>query len=138
MNFPSQIFFNDIDHGYRAAILNSILKSILKFFVAASILDGCGYLFLLWKGAQNDVYCNCIKAPPKFRWGLGQRISLWWELRIHLQLMCGRGCCVYFYCIKRCMFWWTWSWICRLKICIGLVGRGLPLMVVCICVLVGV
>ena len=29
-----------------------------KFFVAASILYGCAYLFLLWKGALNDVHCN--------------------------------------------------------------------------------
>ena len=25
MNFPSQIFFNNVNHGYRAAILNKIL-----------------------------------------------------------------------------------------------------------------
>ena len=34
-----------------------------KFFVIASIMYGCGYLFLLWKGAQNDAHCNCIKPP---------------------------------------------------------------------------
>ena len=38
MNFPSQIFFNDVNHVYRAAI------SKKKFFVAASVLYGCGYL----------------------------------------------------------------------------------------------
>ena len=37
MNFPSQIFFNDINHGYRSA---------KKIIVAASILYGYGYLFL--------------------------------------------------------------------------------------------
>ena len=31
--------------------------------MAASIIHGCGYLFLLWKGAQNDAHCNCIKPP---------------------------------------------------------------------------
>ena len=31
-----------------------------KFFVAASALYGCGYTFLLWKGAQNNVHCYCI------------------------------------------------------------------------------
>ena len=31
--------------------------------MAASILYCCGYFFLLWKGAQNDAHCNCIKAP---------------------------------------------------------------------------
>ena len=39
----------------------SYIKEI--FFVAAFILYGCGYLFLLWKGAQSDAYCNCIKPP---------------------------------------------------------------------------
>ena len=47
MNFPSQIFFNDINDGYRAAILK-------KLFVAASIQYGFAYLILLWKGVQND------------------------------------------------------------------------------------
>ena len=32
-------------------------------FVAASILYACGYLFLLWKGAQNDVHFNYIIPP---------------------------------------------------------------------------
>ena len=41
MNFSSQIFFNDINHGYRAEIFKE------KNFVAASILYGCGYFFLL-------------------------------------------------------------------------------------------
>ena len=47
MNFPSQIFFNDINDGYRPAILK-------KLFVAASIQYGFAYLILLWKGVQND------------------------------------------------------------------------------------
>ena len=55
MNFPSQIFFNDINHGYRATILKKI------FFVAAFILYGCGYLFLLWKGAQLQLYQTFLK-----------------------------------------------------------------------------
>ena len=47
--------FNDIDHGYRAAILKK------NFFVAAFILYGCGYLFLLWKGAQLQLYQIFLK-----------------------------------------------------------------------------
>ena len=31
-----------------------------NFSVAASVLYVCGYLFLLWKGAQYDPHCNCI------------------------------------------------------------------------------
>ena len=41
MNFPLQIFFNDVNHGYRAAILK---KSSLWL---SSVLYGSGYLFLL-------------------------------------------------------------------------------------------
>ena len=52
MNFPSQMYFNDINHGYRAAILKK-----------NSITCGSGYLFLLRKGGQNDALCNCIKPP---------------------------------------------------------------------------
>ena len=26
----------------------------------AFVLYGCGFLLLLWKGAQNDVHCNSI------------------------------------------------------------------------------
>ena len=48
MNFPSQIFFNDT----ALLVQSSYIKE--KLFVAASILYGCGYLFLLWKGAQNN------------------------------------------------------------------------------------
>ena len=57
LNFPSQIFFNDINHDYRGAILRK------KIFVTAFILYGCSYLFLLRKGAQNDAYCKCITPP---------------------------------------------------------------------------
>ena len=35
--------------------------------MAASALNGCGYLFLLWKGVQKVVHCNCMK-PPKSCW----------------------------------------------------------------------
>ena len=39
INFPSQIFFYDVNHGHRAAILK-------KLFLAASVLYGCGYNFI--------------------------------------------------------------------------------------------
>ena len=28
-----------------------------------SVLDGSGFLLLLWKGAQNNAHCNCIVPP---------------------------------------------------------------------------
>ena len=33
MNFPSQIFFNDINHGYKAAILKKNPLWLLPFYV---------------------------------------------------------------------------------------------------------
>ena len=33
MNFRSQIFFNDINHGYRAAILNKNSLWLLPFYM---------------------------------------------------------------------------------------------------------
>ena len=42
MNFPSHIFFNNINHGYRETILIEE-----KFFVTTSVLYGCGYLLVL-------------------------------------------------------------------------------------------
>ena len=55
----------DILRRYFLTILIMLQSSYIKekFFVAASILYGCGYLFLLWKGAQNDAHCICIKSP---------------------------------------------------------------------------
>ena len=53
--------FTNIFYRYKSWLQRSYIKE--KFFVAASILYGCGYLFLLWKGAQNDAHCNCIKPP---------------------------------------------------------------------------
>ena len=49
--FYFEIFFNDINHGYKAA------------FVAAFVLYGCGFLLLLWKGAQNDEHASYIIPP---------------------------------------------------------------------------
>ena len=36
MNFPSQTFFNNINHGYRAAILQKISLWLLSFYVAVA------------------------------------------------------------------------------------------------------
>ena len=36
MNFPSQIFFNDINHGYRAAILKKSSLWLLPFYMAVA------------------------------------------------------------------------------------------------------
>ena len=36
MNFPSQIFFNDINHGYRAAILKKKFLWLLQFYMVVA------------------------------------------------------------------------------------------------------
>ena len=36
MNFPSQIFFNDINHGYRAAILKKNSLWLLPFYMVVA------------------------------------------------------------------------------------------------------
>ena len=37
MNFPSQIFFNDFNHGYRAAVLmKNVLWLLLLYMVVAN------------------------------------------------------------------------------------------------------
>ena len=36
MNFPSQIFYNNIDHGYRAAILKEIFLWLLPFYMVVA------------------------------------------------------------------------------------------------------
>ena len=44
MNFPSQIFFNDINHGYRAAILKKNSLWLLQFYMVwllISIMKRC-------------------------------------------------------------------------------------------------
>ena len=53
--------FTDIFQRYWSWLQSNYIKE--KVFVAASIIYGCGSLFLLWKGAQNDAHCNCIKPP---------------------------------------------------------------------------
>ena len=50
MNFPSQIFFNDINHGYRAAILKKNYLWLLPFYVVwllISIMKRCAERFAL-------------------------------------------------------------------------------------------
>ena len=41
MNFPSPIFFNDINHGYRAAVLNK--NSLLLFLFYMAVATYCCY-----------------------------------------------------------------------------------------------
>ena len=36
MNFPSEIFFNDINHGYRAAMLKKIFLWLLPFYMSVA------------------------------------------------------------------------------------------------------
>ena len=67
MNFPSQLFFNDINHGYRAAILKKSSLWVLPPYMVVSTY--CYYekahrtiytaivLYLLKKGSQLNEVC---------------------------------------------------------------------------------
>ena len=74
MNFPSQIFFNDINHGYRAAILKKNYLWLLPFYMVwpvISIMKRCTercalqlyQTFLIWvfhkrrlNNKKNSIY----------------------------------------------------------------------------------
>ena len=45
MNFPSQIFFNDINHGYRAAMLKK--NSLWLLLSCMSVATYCYYEIIL-------------------------------------------------------------------------------------------
>ena len=52
MNFP-QIFFNDINHGYRAVVLIKNYLWLLPLYMVVATYFYFG----------NDAHCNCIKPP---------------------------------------------------------------------------
>ena len=41
MNFPSEIFFNDINHGYRATLLRKNSLRLLPFYLAVASYCYC-------------------------------------------------------------------------------------------------
>ena len=57
MNFPSQLLFNDINHGHRAALLKK------SFFVAASILYGCDLLTAITKSCAEQCSLQLYRTP---------------------------------------------------------------------------
>ena len=57
MNFPSQLLFNDINHGHRAALLKK------SFFVAASILNGCDLLTAITKSCAEQCSLQLYRTP---------------------------------------------------------------------------
>ena len=72
MNFPSQIFYNDINHGYRAAILKK------KNFVDAFILNGCDTYFYYEKvrrTMRTAIVSSIIKVGSHLEIRRGKRRS---------------------------------------------------------------
>ena len=74
MNFPSQIFFNDINHGYRAAILKKNSLWLLPFYMVwllISIMKRCAercalqfYQTLRSTGPPTAWSCNYHQLHP--------------------------------------------------------------------------
>ena len=56
MNFPSQIFFNDNNHGYRAAILKKSSLWLLSFFMAVP-----NYCYYKKNDAQTAIVSYLLK-----------------------------------------------------------------------------
>ena len=55
--FSSQTFFNNINHGYGAAILKKQSLWLLPWCMAVATY------FYYEKVRRNDAHCNCIKPP---------------------------------------------------------------------------
>ena len=55
MNFPIQIFFNDIDHGYRAAILKKNSLWLLPFYM---VVATCFYYGKVRKTMRTAIVSN--------------------------------------------------------------------------------
>ena len=59
MNFPSQIFLNDINHGYRAAILK---KSYLWLLPLNMVVATCFYYEKVRRMMRNAIVSNLLKV----------------------------------------------------------------------------
>ena len=87
MNFPSQIFFNDINHGYRAAILKKSSLWVLPPHMVVSTycynekarrtMHTAIVLYLLKKGSQLNEVCL----------GHNVRCTVFIRQRTHAQLL---------------------------------------------------
>ena len=58
MNFPSQIFFNDINHGYRAAILKTNFLWLLPFYM---VMAAYFYLEKMRRTMRTAVVSSLLK-----------------------------------------------------------------------------
>ena len=69
MNFPSQIFFNDINHPYRAAILQKNSLWLLPFYMAVTAYYFCDFIV---RDIKLAVY---LESPRKINFNLVSEIS---------------------------------------------------------------
>ena len=64
MNFPSQLFFNDIKHGYRAAILRKNYVWLLPFYIAVATYFLCKKMHRTMRTAVVSYFLK-IKNNPQ-------------------------------------------------------------------------
>ena len=62
MNFPSKIFFNDINHGYRAAILKKSSLWLLPFYMAVAT-------YCYYKKVHRTMRTAIVSYLLKFAYG---------------------------------------------------------------------
>ena len=76
MNFPSQIFFNDINHGYRAAILKKSSLWLLAYYLAVANMKMCT------KRCALQLYCTSlyttVQAKNMYKFINKDNKSVWW------------------------------------------------------------
>ena len=71
MNFPSQIFFNDINHGYKTAIMEKNSLWLFLFYMAVatfmkSFAERCAlqlYHAFLKRYSSAALYCEILTTP---------------------------------------------------------------------------
>ena len=62
MNFPSQIFFNDINHGYRAATLQKNSLWLLPFYMVVATYS---YYEKVRRTMFTEIVSNLLKSTSK-------------------------------------------------------------------------
>ena len=73
MNFPSKIFFNDINHGYRAAILKKSSLWLLPFYMAVATYCYQGpYIYDVhtkrgWGSQKMIIFCGRHKWMASYK-----------------------------------------------------------------------
>ena len=73
MNFPSQIFFNDINYGYRAAILKKNSLWLLPIYVVVATYF---YYEKVRRTMRTAIVSNLLKCKMHFRKKIPEYFSI--------------------------------------------------------------